>query len=510
MWSLLSTVLDDFRAELEFAKEQKAYTFITHAIYQTISNLVHLEEVFLDSLHFDQSLKRNLKNVLLTTEEEIGCLLWSQNHEDLIHRRIIALLVRVGHYRNELELSFTDSSGVKFRLPLFSRSDSFRCLDYTIDENLQEQNSWNQQMNKFELTMERQMIRLRAESKRTKNEKKSPPPPPSAKSQVQKKRSEITRIPKVIRLFHTFQSPSQDQRISHGKSPVNVKSRSISGSSGSSGSSVSVANPSAVLDELMSKSKHVRKINEEIEKHTDTIHQWADEIKTISFNSMNEVIEFVEKMDRNINQNLTDETTVLKRIKNWPSRYDVMRDAYGRWMNLKKLQLSQIHWNSDPGLTLDDQLEKMKAFVDRVDARLQDFLRTQSAEELKYTKHGIPWSSEIFDQVKRASLVILEQYMKLVLQNVKNASYTTIRRRDLLSNCACFAFKVHQMVGGLNDACTKAFIEVEAVAQGVIADWKGLSTANTNTNSTSSQSNANRRGRRVFPVSQPPCNVANC
>lgn len=453
-----------------------------------------LEEVFLDTLYFDASWTRNLNTVLESTEQEIGCLLWSQDHDDSIHERFLALLLRIGHYRKSLNPKVVLPHKSKFRLPLFSRSDSFKEIEYDIDEAMQR--PWSG-FTKMEMTMTKETIRITALSKNGGIDKKTPaaPPPPPKKAKQSKSRSDITRIPKVIRLFHSFHSPPQEQVTPRSKA-VGIKSRST------------IGNPSAVLDELMSKSKHVLKINEEVKKYGDVIQEWAEEIRSISFDSMKEVVQFVEKMDRNMTQILTDETTILKRVKNWPMRYDIMRDAYGRWQKLKSLQMSLLHWKSDVGSSLDDRLQRMRDYIDRVDVRLQSYLRTQSSEEVKFAKHGIPWSSDIFDHIKRASLVVLEQYMNLILQHIDNESYSISRRKYLVSNCACFAFKVHQMVGGFNDPCTEAFTKIEAVAQRVIADWKGLS-QEAKSNTLSSSSKVQPR-RRVFPPTPPPCNVANC
>lgn len=301
----------------------------------------------------------------------------------------------------------------------------------------------------------------------------------------------------MIRLFHSFQS-----RRSEGTS-INARASLKRADS----TTAAAADPSAVIEELMSKSKHARQINEEIKKYGEEIKTWAEEIRSTSFKNMKEINNFVEDMDIKITQHLTDEISIFKKFNNWPVRYDVMREASGKWKQLKDLELALLTWKVDNHPSeLDEELKKMRDFIERVDFRLQDYLRMQSTEEMKYAKFELPWSSEIYEQVKRASLHVLEQYFKRVIQSIENGCFTLTRKRDLLSNCACFAFKIHQMVGGFNTTCTEAFTQIESIAQTVInKNTKISNIANPATSSTF------KSGNEDFTLIQPPpCNVANC
>eukprot|EP00210_Caulerpa_lentillifera_P000442 g428.t1 len=514
MAKILEELIEDFRNELEYAQQpQHKSSNISHTLEQAISSFLLLEEAFLDSLVFDQSLRSNLSNVLETVEREIGFLLWTQqDHEAIMQNRITSLLFRISKYLTEVgvQKKMTQVQG-KFQLPLFSRSDSFRHLEYNVEDAIQKIDSINH-INKITFHASKEIVKVTTEYKQQAQnvqrvqkvqkqqipelQKRSPgvkgvsvsaPPPPPMKNKITKRRSEITRLPKVIRLFHSFQS----RRTESTSCCVRTMSKK---------SDSTVADPSAVIDELMSKSKYARQINEELAKYGEVIQSWAEEIKGASFKTMNEVDAFVESMDGNITQCLTDEITIFKRFSNWPVRYDVMREANGKWKQLRSLERELLQWKCDEqSVDLDDQLKRMRDFIDRVDHRLQNYMRSHSSEEMKYAKYEIPWSCEIFDQVKRASLNVLEKYMKLILQSIEGHTLVTLRKRDLLSNCACFAFKIHQMVGGFNTACTEAFTKIERVAQSVIAEFNSISTPL-----------KLKSGKQDFPLLQPACNIANC
>lgn len=57
-----------------------------------------------------------------------------------------------------------------------------------------------------------------------------------------------------------------------------------------------------------------------VETHRKTVEKWIKEITEARFDSMDDVCSFVERIDAELDQTLTDEVAVLKRIGNWPKR----------------------------------------------------------------------------------------------------------------------------------------------------------------------------------------------
>lgn len=108
--------------------------------------------------------------------------------------------------------------------------------------------------------------------------------------------------------------------------------------------------------------------------------------------------------------------------------------------------------------------------------RIDVILRTKDADEKKYKENQIPWSNKLITEVKHASLVLMEKYMKLVLVEVealkdkeKNSERLKEKQMNLLTGTIRFAFKIHQFAGGFTDSCSASFAEVAAKTRGITA-----------------------------------------
>lgn len=201
--------------------------------------------------------------------------------------------------------------------------------------------------------------------------------------------------------------------------------------------------------------------------HNETIKNWANEIKTKHFNSLEEVDEFVQKMDKDMENTLTDEVIILKRVGEWPKRYDILREARASWKQLKDMEKELLNWKVNDDQDGEKELERIQKFLDSVDGRLQGMMRFNQRDEKKYADAGIPWSIALFDRVKAAALVPIEIYLKTVHKEATRYR-SSERQRQLISKCAMFAFKGHQFVGGFNEACSRAFALIESDAHLVI------------------------------------------
>lgn len=184
----------------------KSLSFI-HALDQALSSFQLLEGAFLDSLVFDDMLRRQLRDALDAVEQDIGFLFWREHLDDTTQLHVTSLLFRIDLYRRELDLQNMTQVKRNFRLPLLTRSDSFRGLEFNPDDETRNRQCFFE-WNKVKLEMHKEVISMSAKYNHhqhqhipDKNQNKSgkqPPPPPPIKSKLTKRRSEITRLPKVI------------------------------------------------------------------------------------------------------------------------------------------------------------------------------------------------------------------------------------------------------------------------------------------------------------------------
>lgn len=444
MFELLDEIIGDVKEELRELKFDR-FSPLRFALKSFLKNLRSIDEAAVEGLDLPHTLKIELKTILREAEEQLGGLLRSDRCFKIKseHRaKVTSLLARIKVYLEQLTPSCVPQSA-SFRISMFTRSNSFKNVEY-------EAPTAEVELKRISMKIERETITTSIEFDRPPNlsrksaPPKPPPPPPSKTSRSRSKaKPEISRLPRVIKLFHSFRS-----RV-YGNSSV-TKTPNTS----------SKADPSAVIAELMSKSKHVQQINKEVEMHKAVVNKWTEEIKSAEFKSMDSVCSFVRKMDSNLESIFTDEVSALKKIGNWPRRYDILREASGSWTVLKEMQSKLLNWP-------EMELEEIQKGLETVMHRISYMSQFQKRDQDKFINASIPWESAIYNQIKEAVLKPLQIYLELVIERSISLRSPSQKTR-LFSECATFAFKVHQFVGGFNEECTAAFSKVEAAAQSVI------------------------------------------
>jgi len=451
---LLDKIIQDFADEIDTLKDTEL-SVLRSTLKRVLWSLQLLEEVVLDGHGNDPMLKTELLNVLKEAENELGALLRSDRSPESDHdQRLKFVLIRISEHRDTL-VHLPSSNSSSFHIPLFTRSESFKSMRYEPPDSCNANGT-----QRISIEIEKETIKATITASALSDAKKDlapprPPPPPAASKErckMKKTKPEIARQPTVLKLFHSFRSRATLS------APPQTKA---------TGSKFQKGDNSAVIAELMSRSKHAQRINREVEMHSEKINNWATEIKTTHFNSMEEVDEFVQRMDKDMNETLTDEVVILKRVGNWPKRYDVLREARASWKQLKDMESKMLNWKACGHLKGQLELEHTQKTIEDVDSKLQGIMRFQQREEARYREAGIPWTRALYDRVKAAALVPIEIYLQTVLDQAAGQR-SVERQRQLFSKCAVFAFKGHQFVGGFNEACSRAFASVESAAHSVI------------------------------------------
>ena len=245
-----------------------------------------------------------------------------------------------------------------------------------------------------------------------------------------------------------------------------------------------------------------------VEMHNETIKQWACKINTTQFQTMDEVAAFVDRMDADMTATLTDEVVILRRVGEWPKRcvdqdpsilpdipslftlclhrYDTLREANASWKQLKDMESTFLNWSFREKNGVETELKRIQDHLEKTDAKVQSMMRLHQSEESKYREARVPWTTRLFDGVKLAALVPIELYLTKAYEHSLKLTSAEKQKRLFSSHpsphtllhsndpslcdvdCALFAFKGHQFVGGFNESCTQAFTQIERAAQPVM------------------------------------------
>ena len=69
----------------------------------------------------------------------------------------------------------------------------------------------------------------------------------------------------------------------------------------------------------------------------------------------------------------------------------------------------------------------MIVLQDKIQERLDALDRTKEGDEQKFKKHDVPWNTKMLTEVKHASLVMLDQYMRIALAEAREIMGSSLR-----------------------------------------------------------------------------------
>lgn len=276
-----------------------------------------------------------------------------------------------------------------------------------------------------------------------------PPPPPPLPSKLLKSTKAVQRVPEVVELYRLLirREGKNDAKAGSMGIPVATNSRDMIG-------------------EIENRSAYVIAIKSDVENQGEFINFLAKEVQNAAYKEMADVEEFVKWLDGELSY-LVDERAVLKHFPNWPEKKaDAMREAAFTYRDLKNLESEASSFHDDRRLATPMAFKRMQALQDKIEQGIHNTEKIRDSASGRYKDLMIPWDwmldSGIIKQLKSASLKLAKEYMNRIMNALKSDPF--VNDEELLLQGVRFAFRIHQLAGGFDEDCRKAFQELKTYA----------------------------------------------
>ncbi|XP_048132420.1 formin-like protein 3 isoform X2 [Rhodamnia argentea] len=213
--------------------------------------------------------------------------------------------------------------------------------------------------------------------------------------------------------------------------------------------------------EMKKRSSYFQKIEKDVQMHGKTIKDLTAKIYSFQTKDMIELIKFRNFIESHL-QNLTDETQVLARFEDFPTKkLEALRAAAALRLKLEAIVVDLQNWKTAPPLgKLLDQIEnyfnKMKREIDTLE-------RIKDEESKMFRRNNIEFDFSILVRIKELMVDISSRCMELALKESREAKeienkVTVTKSQTQRTDCTKmlwrafqFAFRVYSFAGGHDD-----------------------------------------------------------
>ncbi|KAI3434066.1 uncharacterized protein J3R85_006860 [Psidium guajava] len=284
-----------------------------------------------------------------------------------------------------------------------------------------------------------------------------PPPPPSlgpTKSLYPKKATtRLRRSAQIASLYRFLKG-----KIEGSNSEIKLNSGRNFQVGVSAGGKQGMADS---IVEMKKRSAYFQKIEKDVQMHGKTIMDLTAKIYSFQTKDMIELVKFRNFIESHL-QSLTDETQVLARFEDFPTKkLEALRAAAALRLKLEAIVVDLQNWKIAPPLgKLLDQIEnyfsKMKREIDTLE-------RIKDEESKMFRRNNIEFDFSILVRIKELMVDISSRCMELALEESRGAKEienkgTVTKSQTQRTDCTKmlwrafqFAFRVYSFAGGHDD-----------------------------------------------------------
>ncbi|TYG53264.1 hypothetical protein ES288_D09G095600v1 [Gossypium darwinii] len=235
-----------------------------------------------------------------------------------------------------------------------------------------------------------------------------PPPPPGGKS-VRTKRggTRLKRSSHMGNLYRNLKSkvegsPMQGKAFGKKKGGGGVKNNS-------SGQGMADA-----LAEITKKSAYFQQIEEDVEKYSKSIYELKGAIGKFKTKDMNELLQFYKEVE-SVLENLTDETQVLARIEDFPTKkLEALRTSSTLYSKLESMIKELKNLKIEP--PLPQLLDKVSRSFTKIKGDIDALERTKDEEAKIFKGYNIEFDFQIIVRIKETMVDVSSDCMELALK----------------------------------------------------------------------------------------------
>ncbi|KAK9267119.1 hypothetical protein L1049_009538 [Liquidambar formosana] len=283
-----------------------------------------------------------------------------------------------------------------------------------------------------------------------------PPPPPfgAAKSLRPKKAAtKLKRSTHMGNMYRLLKGKVEGSSLD-GKSSLGRKSQI----GGSAGGKQGMDN---ALAEITKRSAYFQQIEKDVQKYSNSIKELNTAINSFQRKDMAELLKFRKYVESHL-ENLTDETQVLARFEDFPTKkLETLRTAASLYSKLDAIVTDLVNWKIEA--PLGQLLDKVERYFSKIKGEVDALERTKDEESKKFQTYNIYFDFHILIKIKELMVDVSSGCMELALKERREAKATTdakmwSKNEGRTKGCAKMlwkafqlAFRVYTFAGGQDD-----------------------------------------------------------
>ncbi|MFQ6661176.1 hypothetical protein Gotur_029425 [Gossypium turneri] len=235
-----------------------------------------------------------------------------------------------------------------------------------------------------------------------------PPPPPGGKS-VRTKRggTRLKRSSHMGNLYRNLKSKVEG-------SPMQGKAFGKKRGGGGGGKNNSGQGMADALAEITKKSAYFQQIEEDVEKYSKSIYKLKGAIGKFKTKDMNELLQFYKEVE-SVLENLTDETQVLARIEDFPTKkLEALRTSSTLYSKLESMIKELKNLKIEP--PLQQLLDKVSRSFTKIKGDIDALERTKDEEAKIFKGYNIEFDFQIIVRIKETMVDVSSDCMELALK----------------------------------------------------------------------------------------------
>ncbi|KAK6917505.1 hypothetical protein RJ641_018256 [Dillenia turbinata] len=283
-----------------------------------------------------------------------------------------------------------------------------------------------------------------------------PPPPPGAGRNLRarattklKRSSHMGNMYRVLK--GKLEGSALDGKTSGGK-------KSQIGAGAPAGGQQGMAD---ALAEITKRSAYFQQIEEDFKNHSKAIMELKKEISTFQTKEMAELMKYHKHVESILEQ-LTDETQVLARFEDFPTKkLETLRMASSLYTKLNGIVTTLETWKIEAPLV--QLLDRVERYFNKIKGEIDTMERTKDEEAKKFQSQNIHFDFQILVKIKEAMVDVSSSCMELALKEKrekktseqretgKKSDSQTKMTPKLLWRAFQLAFRVYTFAGGQDD-----------------------------------------------------------
>ncbi|CAH1448432.1 unnamed protein product [Lactuca virosa] len=293
----------------------------------------------------------------------------------------------------------------------------------------------------------------------------APPPPPAVGGSgklLRKSVSKLKRSSQMGCLYRQLKAKVEGSNSkATGKSPQKKGSKvGASGGNGKQGLGMADA-----LAEMTKRSSYFQQIEEDVTKYSDAIKEVKVALASFQTSDMNELIKFHKYVESHL-EKLTDETQVLARFEDFPSKkLEGLRMAGALYSKLDTIYTDLQNWKIEP--PVNDLLDRVENYFNKIKEEIDALDRTKDDELKKFKSQKIHFDFGILIRIKESMVDVSSSCMELALKEKRETSSSKKNEKKetssskkngkktdsgkILWKAFQFAFRVYSFAGGQDE-----------------------------------------------------------